>query len=293
MSAIDVFEPSRTEAVSPEVPSPPHAETGGFSSVQQAAAVESAGNGASHLPVPVDNLCLALSNKGKPCRTPRMEGSDYCYRHQPRELPAGAAPQRAPFPTLPPEEELSSPEGVRRLITALLAYIAEHEDADLPRVYAMQAYTGALLRAVDVAQLQARLEEALRDVAQLKAAREELSHALQGERSRRKTPTEEEVEFLRASTTRLARRNEELEAREDTRLELLERLEATVADQHQERQIAERTLAETLERLRKVHRTLCYPCAMLVRPVIGGEPELGDPDFVERSEYLGGSCWRG
>lgn len=240
------------------------------------------------LPVPVDNLCLALGNKGQPCRTPRVEGTDYCYRHQRRELPARAAREKAPFPVLPPEAELASPEGVRKLVTALLAYIAEHEDADLPRVYAMQGYTGALLRAVDMAQIEAALAEARQEIERLTRSRQELISMLEMERSRRPTPREEEVETLRTAVARLRQRNEELESTEAERLRLQERLEATLADQHRERASAERTLADTLDRLKKVHRRLCYPCSVSVRPVLGGTPELGDPDFVERTEYLGG-----
>ena len=237
------------------------------------------------LPVPVDNLCRGVGNRGQACRNLRLEGSDYCYRHQPRPAPVGA--EGPPFPELPSPEELETATGVRALVTRLLRYIAENRDADLPRVLAIRAFTGTLLRAVDVAALEDGVKQAIQEIDRLTYSRQELLTALERERSRRKTPTEEEVETLRATVYRLRQRNEELERKESGRLELQERLEATLAEQHQERQSAERALADSRERLGKVHRKLCFSCSKLVRTVLGGTPQPGDPDHVERSEYLG------
>src|SRR5687768_7613986 len=145
-----------------------------------------------NLCVPEINLCRGLTNKGEPCKGSREPGSDFCYRHQPREAPVGSAAETPPFPGLPSREELTTPEGVRTFVYDILEYIAKHDGAQLKRVYAMRQFTDPLLRSVDMAAIQAELAEARRDMERLTRARDELKCALDGEREQRRRMTTRE-----------------------------------------------------------------------------------------------------
>jgi hypothetical protein len=70
-----------------------------------------------------------------------------------------------------------------------------------------------------------------------------------------------------------------------------EELEVVAEEQRQLREAAEKNLAAHLDRLRKAHNTLCYGCGVRLRPLIGGEPQPGDIDHVERTEYIGRTGW--
>lgn len=231
------------------------------------------------LPVPVDNLCVATTNRGRPCRTPREAGSDYCYRHRPRAVPVEAEKKRAPFPKLPPSEELTTAAGIRDLTAGLLRYVAENEDADLARVYAAQAMIPRLQRAMDVARLEAALSEERRAHGETSRRMRQFERELEEVRAGRETGAAE-LARLRAENRRLAARNAELEEKEAKRVQAQERLQAAVAQQHQERAISDQTLDDHLRRLRRVHQTLCRPCAQRIRPLIGGRPEVGDADYL-------------
>jgi hypothetical protein len=241
------------------------------------------------LPVPVDRLCRAVGRKREPCRNYRSEGSDYCYRHQalankPASRNEGSP---APFPEVGDPEELTTPAGIHAYMARIAAYISANDQADLPRVYALQAYTTALLRSVEPAQLALQLAEARQEAERLTRIREELLAALERERHRPQPPSEAELQTLRAATEQLKRRNAELERAESRHLEEREELEVLAEEHRQLREAAEKNLATHLERLRKAHNTLCYGCGVRLRPLVGGEPQPGDIDHVERTEYIG------
>lgn len=249
------------------------------------------------LPVPsnvvvADHHCRHLRSKGRPCGNVRQEGSDFCHLHQPRALPAPAADQPpVPFPEPRSAEELTTPEGIHAYLAEIVAYIAHNDQADLPRVYALQAYAAALLRSAEPAQLSLQLAEARQEVDRLTRAQQNLLDDLQRERTRPQPPAEAELQALRSRVTELTQHLTESERSSARHHDLREELETVATEQVQLREAAEQTLAAHLERLRKAHNTLCYGCGVRLRPLIGGDPKPGDIDHVERTEYIGRTGW--
>lgn len=109
--------------------------------------------------------CQVMTKRGKVCRAAALKGSDYCYMHSPERAGERAAARRLGGQHRGSHalEASSLPAKVRTVedVLAVLDYTREELaalDNGIPRARALIALAGSYLQALEVGELEARLE---------------------------------------------------------------------------------------------------------------------------------------
>jgi hypothetical protein len=128
--------------------------------------------------------CQHVREDGDRCRAWAKKGRGFCYYHDPataqeRETglraPSEARPaQSAGPPVLPEPVRLETIEDLHAALRATFNHVAVAETADTSRAQTLATLGGVMLRAVNIRDLQRRVEELAADLAQSRSLIEDL-----------------------------------------------------------------------------------------------------------------------